>query len=197
ECVYLAARRDGTLVGVLPLVRVRSLLFGHYLVSMPFVNYGGPLGTAESVDALTRAAIDRARRDHVKLLELRSRAPLSISLPASHRKITVVLDIPDGGAPALLKGFDSKVRSQVRRAQKEGATVRFGASEVAPFFEVFSRHMRDLGTPTQPRRFFEAIAEQFPDDAWLGCAYLNDRPIAAGGGVSVANDEGRRGGAGP
>ena len=38
ECVYLAARdATGALVGVLPLVRVRSLLFGHYLVSVPFV----------------------------------------------------------------------------------------------------------------------------------------------------------------
>ena len=48
ECIYLAARAgDGRLEGVLPLVRVRSRLFGHYLVSMPFVNYGGPLGGAE------------------------------------------------------------------------------------------------------------------------------------------------------
>ena len=46
ECPYLAARDSaGQLSGVLPLVRVRSLAFGRYLVSMPFLNYGGPLGT--------------------------------------------------------------------------------------------------------------------------------------------------------
>ena len=39
------------------------------------------------------------------------------------------------------------MRSQVRRPQKEGVTVRFGPDQVAPFFEVFARHMRDLGTP--------------------------------------------------
>ena len=57
ECIYLAAR-DGTgaLRGVLPLVRVRSLLFGHYLVSMPFVNYGGPLGDDEAQAALVSNA---------------------------------------------------------------------------------------------------------------------------------------------
>jgi serine/alanine adding enzyme len=43
KCVYLAARDPaGKLVGILPLVRVRSVVFGHYLVSMPFLNYGGP-----------------------------------------------------------------------------------------------------------------------------------------------------------
>ena len=53
ECIYLAARDNGDgLAGVLPLVRVKSLLFGHYLVSMPFLNYGGPLGSEEAVRAL-------------------------------------------------------------------------------------------------------------------------------------------------
>src|SRR5690349_10778236 len=53
QCLYLAARdAAGALVGVLPLVRVRSVVFGHYLVSMPFLNYGGPIGTADGVRAL-------------------------------------------------------------------------------------------------------------------------------------------------
>jgi len=32
ECIYLSARDAGALVAVLPLVRVRSIVFGHYLV---------------------------------------------------------------------------------------------------------------------------------------------------------------------
>src|SRR4051812_26594642 len=155
ECIYLAARDRATnaLVAVLPLVRVRSLVFGHYLVSMPFLNYGGPLGTTTAVRALVDEATEIARRANVKLLELRSRVPLPISVPASHRKITVVLDLCDT-SDAQFKHFDSKLRSQIRRPQKEGVTVRFGSEQVAPFFAVFSRHMRDLGTPTQSLAFF-------------------------------------------
>src|SRR6266700_966821 len=42
ECLYLAARdAGGHVAAVLPLVQVRSFLFGDYLVSMPFVNYEG------------------------------------------------------------------------------------------------------------------------------------------------------------
>ena len=127
ECVYLAARGpSGDLEGVLPLVRVRSRLFGHYLVSMPFVNYGGPLGSAEAVRALAAEAVAMAVRDGVKLLELRSLEPLPLDLPVSHRKITVVLDLPPGGPDALLHGFPAKLRSQVRRPAKEGVVVRFG-----------------------------------------------------------------------
>jgi len=59
--------------GVLPLVRVRSPLLGHYLVSMPFLNAGGPIGSPGAVAALGEHATLLARRRDVDLLELRTR----------------------------------------------------------------------------------------------------------------------------
>jgi len=183
ECPYLAARGpNGALAGILPLVRVKTPLFGHYLVSMPFLNYGGPLGSDEAVRALVAEAVAMAERDGVKLLELRSREPLPVDLPVSHRKVTVVLDLLPGDAEGVFKRFPAKLRSQIRRPEKDGVTVRFGPEQVGPFFAVFARHMRDLGTPTQPCRFFEAIAAEFGDEAWFGCAYLGETPIACGAG---------------
>ncbi|HEY1953458.1 MAG TPA: FemAB family XrtA/PEP-CTERM system-associated protein [Gemmatimonadaceae bacterium] len=182
ECVYLAARNaNGALVGVLPLVRVRSIVFGHYLVSMPFLNYGGPIGDDGGVRALVDEAIELARRDKVKLLEMRSSRPLAISLSASHRKITVLLDLPPN-PQALQKGFDAKLRSQIRRPLKEGVSVEFGVDHVEAFYEVFSRHMRDLGTPVQSVALFREIARRFPDDSWFGVAYLRGAAVAAGCG---------------
>jgi FemAB-related protein (PEP-CTERM system-associated) len=181
DTILLAARRDGALVGVLPLVRVRSPLFGHYLVSMPFVNYGGPLGDDAAVRLLAAEAVRAAEADGVRLLELRSARELPLDLPASHRKVTVVLDLP-ADTDALMGSFPAKLRSQVRRPEKEGVSYAFGPDQVAPFFAVFSRHMRDLGTPTQGRGLFESIVRSFPDDAWFGCAWLGGKPIAAGAG---------------
>jgi FemAB-related protein (PEP-CTERM system-associated) len=183
ECPYLAARGpDGALEGVLPLVWVRSLLFGRYLVSMPFVNYGGPLGSEAAARVLADAAVAMARQGRARLLELRSRLPLPLDLPVSHRKITVTLPLEPGDPEAVFKRFPAKLRSQVRRPAKEGVQVRFGRDQVDAFFTVFARHMRDLGTPVQPRALFRAIAGAFGDDAWFGCAYLGDEPIACGAG---------------
>ena len=182
ECVYLAARNaEGEILGVLPLVRVRSVVFGHYLVSMPFLNYGGPLGTDAGIRALVEEAVELARRGRVKLLEMRSNISLDIALPVSHRKITVFLDLPST-PQALLKSFDAKLRSQIRRPQKEGVTIAFGHTQVEPFYTVFSRHMRDLGTPTQSLALFREIANRFPDDCWFACAYLAGQPVAGGCG---------------
>jgi FemAB-related protein (PEP-CTERM system-associated) len=187
ECVYLAARDAGQLVGVLPLVRVRSMVFGHYLVSMPFLNYGGPVGTESGIQAVVAEAVSMARREKVKLLELRSRVPLDISLTASHRKITVVLDLPPE-SDSLFRRFDAKLRSQIRRPQKDGVTVRFGPEQVIPFFSVFARHMRDLGTPTQSLAFFRAIAARFPHDSSFACAYLGEKPVAAACGFRFGDE---------
>ncbi len=187
ECIYLAARDGDALAAVLPLVRVKSIVFGHYLVSMPFLNYGGPIGTDEGVRALTAEAVRLAEQGNVKLLELRSRRALPIDLPASHRKITVVLPL-QASADATFKKFDAKLRSQVRRPQKEGVTVEFGSNQVEPFFAVFARHMRDLGTPTQGVALFRAIAEAFPDDAVFACAYLRGQPVAGGCGFHFGSE---------
>ncbi|MEO8716291.1 MAG: FemAB family XrtA/PEP-CTERM system-associated protein [Acetobacteraceae bacterium] len=187
ECLYLAAEQDGVLAGVLPLVRVKSRLFGHFLVSMPFLNYGGPLGSDEAVGALAARAVQIADRDRAKLLEFRSRFELPIEMAVSHRKVTVLLDLP-GDGDALWKAFPSKRRGQVRRPMKEGVTVRFGADQVRPFFAIFAEHMRDLGTPTQSLRLFEAIAEIFPDSSLFACAYLGEEPVGCGAGFTWAEE---------
>jgi FemAB-related protein (PEP-CTERM system-associated) len=153
----------------------------------PYLNYGGPLGSDEAVQALVAAASEMAQQSGAKLLELRSRIALPIDLPVSHRKVTVVLDL--GADPDKnFKRFDAKLRSQVRRPMKEGVTLRFGRDQVAPFYQVFAHHMRDLGTPTQPRVLFEALADEFPDEMWVGCAYLGDQVVAGGIGFRWDNE---------
>lgn len=188
ECAFLGATDRGALRGVLPLTSVRSVLFGRFLVSMPFVNYGGPLGDQAAVQALVGEAVARADRTGVKLLELRSRVELPLDLPASHRKITVLLDLPAGDPKALWESLPAKVRSQIRRPQKEGVTVAFGADQLDGFYRVFAHHMRDLGTPVQSRRLFEEILSVFPNDAWFGCAWLRGEPIAGGCGFRWGNE---------
>ena len=180
ECPYLVARDAHGIAGLLPQVLVRSPIFGRFLVSMPYVNYGGPLGSPDAVSALAEEATRLGRAARVKLTEFRSREELPILLPASHRKITVVLDIPPLDAPGLFKRFDSKLRSQVRRPQKEGIVVRWGHHQLDAFYSVFAEHMRDLGTPVLPRRFFAQVLRAFGEDAWLGVAWKGDIPIAGG-----------------
>jgi FemAB-related protein (PEP-CTERM system-associated) len=127
--------------------------------------------------------VAEARRSRADLLELRTRDATGLALPVSARKITVVLRLPDN-APALFQQFPAKLRSQIRRPMKEGLTVRFGPEQCEPFYEVFARTMRDLGTPVLPRAFFARIAAVFPQLALFGVVYRGHQPLAAGCGFA-------------
>jgi FemAB-related protein (PEP-CTERM system-associated) len=174
---------EGTVRGVLPMVRVRSRLFGDYLVSMPFLSYGGPTGTPEARRALAVQAARYAQDAGVDLLELRVRKRLDdTGLHLNERKLTVVKPLTSSAEELWEKGIKAKVRSQIRRPMKEGMEVRFGSTEVAGFYEVFSRTMRDLGTPVLPRSFFEAIDREFQATSMFGVVVFQGQPVAAGCG---------------
>jgi FemAB-related protein (PEP-CTERM system-associated) len=179
DCPYLAAGGPGGITGVLPLVDVRSLAFGRYLVSMPFLNGGGPIGSPAAIGELTRTALELAAARRARLLEFRAQQPLALDLPHSADKVGCVLGLT-GEPGALWKAIGSKVRSQVRRPQKEGIEVRFGPDQLEPFFGVFARNMRDLGSPTHPQAFFEAVRDHLGEAVWFGCAYHGDIAVAAG-----------------
>ena len=179
---YLMAREDqGQIRGVLPLVFVSSRLVGRFLVSMPFVNYGGLL--AESFDAqraLLKAAVGLASELRASHIELRHQHLLQLDWTSKQHKVSMRLDLPREPA-TLMKRFPSKLRSQIRRAEKEQLTVRIEGIEILDdFYRVFSRNMRDLGTPVYGRRFFETILEVFPKDARICVVYLGRQPVAAG-----------------
>ena len=179
ECLYrVATDHYGTWYGVLPLVRVRSRLFGHYLVSMPFLNYGGPIGTVAAQQHLIADAVAEARDSGTDLLELRARHGVVSDLKVSNRKITVVLDLPDSDEALWRKVLPSSRRRQVERARKEGLETRFGVDQVEPFYEVFAHNMRDLGTPVLPRRLFERIARSLASCAVFGVTYSRGQPLA-------------------
>lgn len=183
----MVAEEGGDLVGILPLVRVRSRLFGDYLVSMPFINYGGPLGTEEARTALTEEARGVAGRLGVGLLELRNRQPVDDGLTRSHRKVTVLLDLPD--APERLwEGLKAKVRSQVRRPMKEGMETSFGLDQLEAFYAVFTRNMRDLGTPVMPFGFFEALRKHLGDHLVVAVVRHGGSPVAAGCGFVFGSE---------
>ena len=165
----------GSVVGLLPLAHVRSRLLGNYLVSLPFLNAGGPIGTPEGRAALAEAAV-REAEGRGAVLELRDRYERAPGRAPTDRKITVTLDLPDD-PDVLLRSFSGRLRKNIGKPKREGMEFRAGPDQVPAFWEVLSRNMRDLGTPVLPLGFFEAIAAAFPDSAIFGALYHQGRPV--------------------
>jgi FemAB-related protein (PEP-CTERM system-associated) len=183
EYVFLTARSDGgELLGGLPLVRMRSPIFGHHLVSVPFLNYGGPLGSEPVRVQLAEAARTLAAESGADRLVLRNRTPLAVDFEQGRDKVMVRMDLGDDSEVLWKKGLPAKLRSQIRRPMKEGMICRFGPEERRGFYRVFSENMRDLGTPVLPRRLFDAFVDEFPSEVIFGAVYHGDVPVAGGCG---------------
>lgn len=180
---YLLAE-DGQrgITGILPLVHLNSVLFGNYMVSLPFVNYGGMCSDdAESAEALLQAAVEIGRQQGARHIEFRDQCPTEQGLPVKTSKISMVMGLPQQAAQ-LWDAFPPKLRSQIRKPQKEGLYAKVGGKEeLESFYAVFSVNMRDLGTPVYSKRFFEVILETFPESTWICTVYNEQRvPLASG-----------------
>jgi serine/alanine adding enzyme len=180
DCTYLAAVRNATVVGVLPLVRFRSRLFGRFVVSLPFLNYGGLLASDDAAaNALLTRAKEVARGFGATHLELRHVDRHCADLPFRSHKLALTRTLP-GTTDALWAGLDKKVRNQVRKAQKEGlVAVEGGAELVGEFYQVFAENMRDLGTPVYPQRLFSEVVTRFRNEARVFVVRHNGQPVAA------------------
>lgn len=181
-CYYLSAHdQSKKITGLLPLVFIQSKLFGKFLVSLPFFNYGGLLCDAPEIgeQLLSEAAALRQKlgAEHV---ELRHIKPCGVNLPTKQHKVTMLLDLPS--SPEILwKGFNAKLRNQIRKAEKSGCVVTVGGRELLDdFYTVFARNMRDLGTPVYSKQIFSSILNTFSDDSKIVTVYLDGKPTAAG-----------------
>ncbi len=162
--MYLAAtNRHNEICGVLPFVRMKSRMFGSFLVSLPFFNYGGLL---TSEDSAADKLLDASRKmlsgkdvDHVEFRHLKISAGIAAT---RQNKVTMILDLKNS-EDEQWRCLDPKVRNQVRKSEKNGLKPVIGGMELLDgFYEVFCRNMRDLGTPVYGRKFFLNVLEEFP-----------------------------------
>lgn len=178
---YLYAHLDGDIQGILPLVHMRHIAFGSYLVSLPFLTYGGAVAKApKATEALLAHAAQLASELGCSHVETRDLAPLPVDWPARTDKISMVRELPDD--PVLLdKAIGSKLRAQVKRPRREGATAHVGGIDLLDeFYHVFAVNMRDLGTPVYSRALFAQLLVAFPEQAAIVVVRVDEKPAAAG-----------------
>ena len=160
---YLYAERGGRIEAVLPLVHVRSLLFGNALVSIPFGVYGGVVAeNPEASDALESEAQALAQNLGVDYLELRNIELRQPTWPTQDLYVTFRKEIlPEPEANML--AIPRKQRAMVRKGIKNGLSSVVD-SDVQRFFDLYADNVHRHGTPALPRRYFEMLQRAFGSD---------------------------------
>lgn len=182
ETYAIEAVAEGQTCGFLPLAFVSSLLFGRFLVSLPYLSSNGVVAAHPDVQsAIIERAVGLADELDVRYLELRHEAPIEHPLLDGKltSKVHMRLALPDS-TEKLWKGFDSKVRNQVRKGEKHHSVIQWGGEDLLdPFYEVLSRNMRDLGTPVFGKELFGTILKTFRGDAEICVVRAGEAPAAA------------------
>ena len=160
---YLLAERGGKIAGVLPLAQVKSLLFGHSLVSLPFAVYGGAAVTDEGARvSLHAAAADLAQQLKVDHLELRNRVAYEPGWP--HQDLFVTFRKPIAAEiETNLQAIPRKQRAMVRKGLQRGLASEIDTG-VNRFFDLYADNAHRHGTPPFPKRYFESLRRAFGED---------------------------------
>jgi FemAB-related protein (PEP-CTERM system-associated) len=198
---YLYARENGRILGVLPLARIRSRLFGDALISTPFAVYGGVAAdTEEAHTALTEAACELAERLRVDYLEMRNIECRRERWPSKDLYVTFRKRL-DPDPEANLRLIPRKQRAMVRKGIEAGL-VSEEDETVDRLYAAYSESVRNLGTPVPAKRYFRLLKRIFGKDCRVLTVTKDRRVIASvlsfyfrdqvlpyyGGGTSEARD---------
>ena len=177
---FIAHDANGNVVGILPLVRLKSRLFGDFLVSMPWFARGGAVADAPLIEhRLMHMANKHASTLGIEHIEYRDDIEHE-GYPVLKHKVNMVLSLPDS-EEELWSGFTSKLRAQIRRPQREKTEILIGGEElVNEFYKVYTCNMRDLGSPAHGKPFIINMLQHFPQNCWIIVLRLNNQPVAAG-----------------
>jgi serine/alanine adding enzyme len=184
---YLYALENDEINGVLPLVLFKSKLFGTFLISVPYVNYGGLLSSNKKAEQLLLSESENIRtQTSAEFVELRNLNGPHDGMPVKTQKVTFFLDLPDN-ADQLFAGFKSKLRSQIRRPLKENMYAKTGGLDLLDvFYSIFCNNMRDLGTPVYSKEFFKKILQHTPESSHIIVVYTSDH-IAVGAAFLIGS----------
>tara|TARA_R110002096_G_scaffold181301_6_gene358868 strand:- start:5456 stop:6472 length:1017 start_codon:yes stop_codon:yes gene_type:complete len=160
---YLMAKASDKVVGIFPLVQVKSRLFGNALISVPFAVYGGAIADNEAAhNALSERAVELANELKVDYVEVREQQRSEFASPDWQEKnlyVTFQKELFDNEEENF-KAIPRKQRAVVRKAIEYGLTSEWDTN-ADRFYAMYSESVRNLGTPVLSRKYYQSLMDTF------------------------------------
>ena len=153
----LVKKEKNEIKAVLPLFLLRRLKGEKILISLPFSEYGGPLGEGEIFLGEIKQILKETK---AKFLEIHGGVGIKgeISqfkiLPLLHY---ATLNLGKKKLPEILDRVDYSVKKNIRKAWKEKLHIRREREIKKSFYSLYLISHRRLGSPPLPFKFFSLI----------------------------------------
>ena len=188
ECFYLFAEdSNNRIAGILPTASITPPLGKGKLYALPFCDTASCLADDKPTqEALISKATSIARQQRIPSFEHRTCAndydsESNGKAQPADRKVRMLLDLPES-SDILLGSFKAKLRSQIKKAVKNGLTADLGRSDqhLDDFYDVFTCNMKDLGSPTHSKRWFQEIRDNYMEDMIISVVRHEGTAVGAG-----------------
>ncbi|MCC5825870.1 GNAT family N-acetyltransferase [Alkalimonas sp.] len=163
--------------GILPYVHFKRPLASCRLISQPFCDFSGPLAVSTELE---QALVKQLHHRQPEAIEIRYGNTANPELAS--QKVRMVTPLPES-ADILLASYKPKLRSQIKKAEKNGLTaeVRTDRDAVRLFYQVYGTNMKRLGSPPHSLAWFDAILQHYPaGQAVLGLVWYQNVAVGAG-----------------
>ena len=188
KTIYLMAQTNNKVSGVFPLVLFKVPFISKKIISLPFCDVGDVLADDDEIyNKLLDRAISIVREKGCSALELRTSRELPPNLienkcffQEQNDKVRMILKLPSS-SEELWKSFKSKLRSQIRKAEKNGLVFQWGSRKnIDDFYSVFSKNMHDLGSPVHSKKWIQEISQKYGSNLKIGIVYSTTKPVGCG-----------------
>ena len=188
---HLVVEQGRRWLGVLPMFLAKSPFLGKNLVSVPYSVYGGALCVDDASHALLMEHARALGKElGVGFVELRNLEDRPGDLDHSDLYVTFRCDLPEDAGEVMAR-IPKKRRAEVRAAREPKAAATGKKREsygivvsadgtVDELFRLFAQNKRRLGSPSLPKRWFQALRDEF------GKSVVIHRAVEPGGRTIAA-----------
>jgi FemAB-related protein (PEP-CTERM system-associated) len=180
--ISLIAIENHNVVGVMPCIAMNRPFGKTKFCALPFCDIGYAIADTEEITkALQHNALSLLADSKGSIFEYRDTESQVTDQQIPSQKVRMLMPLPQT-AEILFDGFKSKLRSQIRKAEKNGLTCSINNNQQAidNFYLIFAKNMRKLGSPVHSKKWFEALVKHYKDDLFLGVVYKQSTPVGAG-----------------
>jgi CelD/BcsL family acetyltransferase involved in cellulose biosynthesis len=179
---------SGAIRSGLPVVEVRHLGSAPRWVSLPYTDYCPPLVLARGDEEQLAAGL-RVASGAAGVRQVEVRAPVPGTSVSGRPAVRHLLPLDPDPARVYAGFHRSQVQRSIRRAEREGLTVRSAALPqdlAGTFYRLHLRTRRRQGVPVQPRRFFRLLWEHAVSTGLGSVVIVESAGVPVAGAVFLA-----------
>lgn len=132
-------------------------LIKNHLINSPYITNSNPIiYTNEGFFEIIEEIEKFYKKNNIKLLEIRSSKPLKLDWAVYDKFVTFRISLKNG-IDYVFNKLHTKVRTSIRRGQKNNLLSKTGKIYIKEFYKIYSQSVKRLGTPVHSFPFFNEL----------------------------------------